>query len=341
VRVRLCLLPSLTPRATSFGSGGWALTDVGKRNNHNIPHGVAVQRDGRILATGNSLVPYWLVITAYSFATVRYDVDGSLDASFGDGGRVVARMGTSREDDAHTVLVLSDGRIVVAGTADSRQNVHCEGTFLDCLQAGRSDFSLARYLPNGQLDKSFGRNGRTGPFGLGWATTAYTAALDSHDRVLVGGFVTLSEDRSTDRVTVTRAPAIVRYNADGSLDQSFGKAGVVLLEAGGTAIAAVGVQPDAKIVAVGLLRTGKCGSCLVAIRLNADGSSDKGFADDGVFALPFRQSPVGRGIAIQNDGKLVLAGEQPLQGGQGSVIMIVRLNLDGALDTTFGTVGAR
>jgi uncharacterized delta-60 repeat protein len=298
------------------------LTDVGKRNNHNIPHGVAVQRDGRILATGNSLVPYWLVMAAYSFATVRYDVDGSLDASFGDGGRVVTRMGTSREDDAHTVLVLSDGRIVVAGTADSRQNVHCEGTFLDCLQAGRSDFSLARYLPNGQL-------------------TAYTAALDSHDRVLVGGFVTLSEDRSTDRVTVTRAPAIVRYNADGSLDQSFGKAGVVLLEAGGTAIAAVGVQPDAKIVAVGLLRTGKCGSCLVAIRLNADGSSDKGFADDGVFALPFRQSPVGRGIAIQNDGKLVLAGEQPLQGGQGSVIMIVRLNLDGALDTTFGTVGAR
>jgi uncharacterized delta-60 repeat protein len=261
VRVRLCLLPSLTPRATSFGSGGWALTDVGKRNNHNIPHGVAVQRDGRILATGNSLVPYWLVITAYSFATVRYDVDGSLDASFGDGGRVVARMGTSREDDAHTVLVLSDGRIVVAGTADSRQNVHCEGTFLDCLQAGRSDFSLARYLPNGQLDKSFGRNGRTGPFGLGWATTAYTAALDSHDRVLVGGFGTLSEDRSTDRVIVTRAPAIVRYNADGSLDQSFGQAGVVLLEAGETAIAAVAVQLDAKIVAVGLLRTGKCGSC--------------------------------------------------------------------------------
>ena len=325
---------------TSFGSSGWTLTDVGQRNNHNIPHGVAVQRDGRILATGNSLVPYWLIMTAYSFATVRYNVDGSLDNTFGERGRVITRMGTSREDDAHAVLVLPDGRIVVVGTADSTQNLHCKG--LDCLQAGRSDFSLARYLPDGQLDKSFGRNGRTGPFGLGWATTAYTAALDSHDRVLVGGFVTLSEERSNDRVHVTRAPVIVRYNTDGSLDQSFGNAGVVLLEAGGTAITTVGVQPDAKVVAFGLLRTGKCGSCLVAIRLNADGGSDKGFADDGVFALPFPQAPpVGRGIAVQEDGKLVLAGEQHLQRGQGSAITLVRLIPDGTLDTTFGAAGMR
>jgi uncharacterized delta-60 repeat protein len=326
---------------TSFGSGGWVITDVGKRNNHNIPHGVTVRRDGKILATGNSLVPYWLVMTAYSFATVRYNADGSLDGGFGEAGRVITRMGTSREDNANSVLVLSDGRTVVVGTADSTQNVHCEGSFLDCLQAGRSDFSLARYLANGQLDKSFGRNGRTGPFGLGWATTAYTAALDSHDRVLVGGFVTLSEDRSKDRFTVTRAPAIARYNVDGSLDHSFGNAGVVLLKPGGAAITAVAVQEDAKIVAVGQLRAGKCGSCLVAIRLNADGGSDKGFAEDGVFTLPFRQGPVGRGIAQQNDGKLVLLGEQPLQSGQGSAMMIVRMNLDGALDPTFGTAGTR
>jgi uncharacterized delta-60 repeat protein len=312
---------------TSFGRGGWTLTDVGQRDDHDIAKSVVVQPDGRILVTGQSNVPYWLIMRAYSFATVRYNVDGSLDNSFGDGGRVITRMGVSREDDGCAVLILPGGKIVVAGAADS--------------SSGRPDFALARYLPNGQLDRSFGRSGKSGPFGLGLASYAYSAALDAHQRVVVGGFVTLSEDH-----LVSQAPVLVRYNIDGSLDQSFGNGGVVVLQAGGYLgeIEAVAVQPDAKIIGLGLLRGGKCtgtdGSCIAAIRLNDNGSLDKTFADDGVYILPFRPArrPFRLGVgnlAIQRDGKLVLAGQRDQS------IMFVRLNSDGTPDAMFGAAGTR
>ncbi len=295
---------------TGFGRGGWTLTDVAQRKNHNIPQGVAVQPDGKIIVTGNSLVSYWLIMTAYSFATVRYNVDGSLDNSFGDGGRVITRMGVSREDDAHAALVLPDGKIVVVGTADSDLNVHCEDdTFLvrllNCAgQAGHRDFALARYLSNGQLDKSFGRDGRAGPAGLAEASAAYTATLDAHNRVVVAGTVTLAFQRPGNRGS--QAPVLGRYNVDGGFDQSFGKGGVVQLEADGAfeGIAAVAIEPNDKVIVLGHLRRGKCNSCSAAMRLNVDGSADKAFAGDGMLTLPFDQNPFGgRSIAMQEDGK--------------------------------------
>ena len=85
-----------------------------------------------------------------------------------------------------------------------------------------------------------------------------------------------------------------------------------MLEVGGK-ITAVAVQSDAKIIAVGTLHAGKCCSCIGAIRLSAVGDPDKGFADDGVFALPFSQGPFGgHGIAIQEDGKVVIVGRRML-----------------------------
>jgi uncharacterized delta-60 repeat protein len=327
-------LPSGKPD-TNFGHDGWTLTDVGQLKNHNIPHGVAIQGDGRIVVAGNSLVPYWLIMTAYSFSTVRYDANGSVDASFGRDGRVITRMGSSREDAAQAVLATSDGKIVVVGTADTTKNVHCDGNFLDCLQAARSDFALARYLPSGQLDTSFGNGGRTGPIGVGWTSAASSAASDMDGRIVVGGSVTLSQDRATNRST--QAPAIARYGLDGKLDHSFGKGGVVLLESGGTAITAIAAMPDGKIVVGGLLHVAKCGTCLAVMRLNADGMPDVGFGRDGICVLPFHQGTLGgHGIVLQANGKLVLAGELSRYRGAGSDIMLARINADGTLDPTFG-----
>ncbi len=328
-----------------FGHGGWTSTDVGQRNNHNIPHGVAVQPDGKIIVTGNSLVPYWFIMTAYSFATVRYNLDGSLDESFGDGGRVITRMGVSREDEARVALVQPDGKIVVVGSADSDLNVHCDddpgARLLNCLgHGGRRDFALIRYLPNGHFDKSFGKDGRTGPHGIGEGSSAYHAALDTHNRVVTAGAITLVRQRPGQRGS--SAPALARYTPDGNLDTSFGNSGVVQLEADGPfgEISTIAVQADDKIVALGHLRGGKCRSCSAAMRLNADGAPDKEFGDNGTLALPFDQNPFdGRGIAIQQDGKIVLAGARKLPGNQGFAIVLIRLNSDGTPDTTFGMAG--
>jgi uncharacterized delta-60 repeat protein len=233
-------------------AGGWVLTDVGRHKNHNIAHGVVVQPDGKVIVTGNSLVPYWLIMTAYSFATVRYNTEGSLDRSFGDEGRVITRMGTSREDSANVVLLSSDGKIIVVGAADTRKNVYCEGKFLDCLQSARSDFALARYLPDGQLDRTFNTDGRIGPIGLGVDSAAYAATLDVHNRIVVAGSVTLAHQRPGSRGSF--APAIARYTNDGALDPAFGGSGVVQLEADGafTRILALAAQPDGKSLLLGI-----------------------------------------------------------------------------------------
>jgi uncharacterized delta-60 repeat protein len=327
---------------TGFAGSGWMLTDVGGRKNHNIAHSTAVQSDGKILVAGNSLVRYKLIMSAYSFATVRFSIDGSLDKSFGDDGRVITRMGTSREDDARVVLALPDGRITVVGTADTRQNVHCEGKTLDCLQAARTDFALARYLTNGKLDGAFGRNGRAGPIGLGLESAAYAATVDAQQRVIVAGTVTLAYRRPGNRGS--QAPAVARYTMSGDRDQTFGTGGVVQLQADGAfgRILALAAQADGKIIAVGHLNGGKCGSCSAAIRLNADGSPDKEFGDSGLLALPFDQNPFGgRGIALQEDGKFVLAGQRKLGGNGGYAIVVSRMNANGTPDPTFGAATAR
>jgi uncharacterized delta-60 repeat protein len=321
-----------------FAEKGWLLTDVGKRHDHNMARSVAVQLDGKIVTAGISLVPYWAIGTAYSFSAVRYNTDGSLDTNFGDGGRVITRMGASREDDASAALILRDGKIIVAGTADTYQNMDCGAGSLNCFGfAGSPDFALARYLPNGQLDRSVGQSGRTRPIGQHreGSVAAQAAALDTQDRIVAAGSANLSY-RAVGK-SASLAPVFARYDAAGNLDNTFGKDGVAELEPSGAiaGIYAIAVQSDDKIIAVGRLRVGKCGACSGAIRLSPNGSLDKGFANSGVFALPFEQNRLeGHSIAVQEDGKLMLWGERA------ATIVLIRLNSDGKPDTTFGATRA-
>lgn len=89
---------------TAFGSNGWSLTDVAK-SDHNDPRSLAVQPDGKIIASGISLVPYYLLMTAYSFATIRYNADGSVDRS----GKVEPN-GLGMDSAVNTVAVDARGR---------------------------------------------------------------------------------------------------------------------------------------------------------------------------------------------------------------------------------------
>lgn len=319
---------------TSFARQGWSLTDVGERDDHDVPYGVAVQPDGRIVVAGQSLVWQWL-LTSYSFATVRYDLDGSLDKSFGDRGRVITRMGVSREDSAVAVLLQRDGKIVVAGNADS---------WRDSDRSERRDFALARYLPDGRLDKTFGQNGKAGPIGpLGLGLLANgvcAAALDSRGRILVGGSVTVSDDRPRSQ-RIVRAATLARYESSGGLDRSFGKDGLIKLPPGDDldTICAVAADPDGKIVASGRITGRACGSCFGVMRLTPDGDVDHGFGDDGFVAVPFVRLPPasgGHSLAVQKDGKILVLGQRIYRQGEPPAIILARLNPDGTPDASFG-----
>jgi uncharacterized delta-60 repeat protein len=122
---------------TTFGGGGIVTTRVTPRETSGAM-AVAIQADGRIVAAGGTQGS-----DGERFAIVRYDVDGDLDGTFGHDGRVTTSFGARRCVVADAVAIQSDGKIVAAG-----------------IQGCRGSFALARYLPNGTLDRSFGGDGK-------------------------------------------------------------------------------------------------------------------------------------------------------------------------------------
>src|SRR5262245_22644828 len=210
---------------TSFGIRGIVTTDFG--GNFEGAWSVALQTDGKIVAAG-------LTVTnrITSFALARYTSDGTLDASFGTGGRVT----TGFPDVSATgfsVALQPDEKIVVAGWASIN---------------GGADFALARYDSTGTLDASFGTGGRVVtdfPDSQGLSLAAvFSVAVQPDGRIVAAG-----DGRLDGKYDFTLA----RYDSNGTLDASFGTGGRVITDFGGSddGAEAMALQSDGKIVAAG------------------------------------------------------------------------------------------
>src|SRR5215213_5473672 len=249
---------------------------------------------------------------------------GELDPGFAEDGKVVTSF-AARDARAYAVAIQPDGRIVVAGAADS---------------GDAGDFALARYGATGRLDRSFGSSGTvTTSLGNGYDAAA-SVALQPDGRIVAAG---LSFDARTARYGF----ALVRYNPNGSLDQSFGSGGKVTTSfEGGVARAhAVLVQPDGKIVAAGMMAPiGTFDSSFALVRYNADGSVDKSFGFGGRVVTGFgERSSFVTGVALQPDGRIVAAGSRFESGGFTGAFYgfaLARYESDGSLDRSFGVGGA-
>ena len=263
---------------TTFGIGGKVTTAIGTSND--IATSVAIQSDGKIVAAGYS----WNGSND-DFALARYNVDGSLDTSFGIGGKVTTAIGTS-EDGAFSVAIQSNGKIVAAGVSFNEDKYH---------------FALARYNVDGSLDTSFGIGGMV--------TTAIGSALSYALSVAIQGdgkIVAVGHSYNEGRSDF----ALVRYNVDGSLDTSFGLGGIVTTAIGSADSIAysVAIQGNGKIVAVGH-SWNESDSDFALARYNVDGSLDATFGIGGIVTTTFGTSEDGAfSVAIQSDGKIVAAG---------------------------------
>jgi uncharacterized delta-60 repeat protein len=276
---------------SSFGSGGEVTTDFGGSDS---AQAVVIQGDGRIVAAGLS--------GAGDFALARYTADGSLDPSFGSGGKATTDFGGF--DAASALAVQPDGRIVAAG------------------RSGSGDFALARYNADGSLDSTFGSGGKL-TTDFGGFDGALAVALQTDSKIIaVGGGGTGSDF------------ALARYNADGSPDTSFGSGGIVPTDFGGfEAATAVAIQGDGKIVATGSTFSGGFQQFVLA-RYNGDGSLDASFGSGGMVTTDFGLgSGFGGALTIQPDGKIVAAGRA------GTDFVVARYNGDGSPDPSFGTAG--
>jgi uncharacterized delta-60 repeat protein len=277
----------------TFGFDGQlrVVVDLSASSTNVYPNGIAVQPNGGLVVAVDGSGSFLL----------RLGPSGARDSRFGVNGRVVTI------DSPRAVLVQPDGKIVVAG--------------------GRTTLKIARYEADGTLDQAFGVSGivtqafATIPPGL--AAGAAGIVMQPDGKLVVVG----RADRSI---------ALLRLNSNGTLDPGFGSGGKVLTghpsgDAFGTAIA---LRADGRLAVAGSVVTLNDRAGWVTARYNADGSLDASFGGGRLVSGPLgANSQIARHIIVQGDGRPVVAGNA---GGRAAV---VRYNVNGTLDASFGTDG--
>jgi uncharacterized delta-60 repeat protein len=301
----------------SFGSGGIVTTTIGTDDAD--ANAVAIQSDGKVVAGGFFLND---TLSQNEFALVRYTTTGVRDTTFGTGGIVRTPIGT--DDEVNALAIQSDGKVVAAGTS---------------FNEGQNEFALVRYTTTGALDTTFNPTG-TMP---GIVTTAigtdddeaYALAIQPDGKLVVAGY---SNNGSQDVF------ALVRYNADGSLDTTFNPTGTmpgIVTTAIGTGDEAFALDIDlnGNLVAGGTSFNGNLGQNEFAlVRYTTTGALDTTFGLGGIVttALGTHYDQI-NSLAIDSNGNLVAAGYSDK--GNQYVFTLVRYTTTGALDMTFGTGG--
>jgi uncharacterized delta-60 repeat protein len=272
----------------------------------NVGRSLTVQPDGKILMAGLSYNG-----SDYDFSLIRLNGDGSLDASFdGDGKRIVSISGS---EIGYSVTVQPDGKILVAGSWTN-------GIV--------NDFSLTRLNADGSLDTSFDGDGTLiVPVGSGSDIGGYSVAVQPDGRILVAGYSFTGTDYDF---------SVIRLNSNGSLDTSFDGDGKLIAPVGSGSDygLSLSLQPDGKIVVAGHSNSNGFDSAFSLIRLNGDGSLDTSFDGDGKRIVPVgTSSDIGYSVTVQPDGKILMAGGSV--NGVDNDFSLIRLNVDGSLDTSF------
>ncbi len=282
----------------------------GTANGRDEGNAVAIQPDGKIVVIGSSSDSNG---TNNELLVMRYNVDGTLDTSFNDNGMVTYKRAANTSDIGAAVAIQTDGKIIAVGRS---------------INNGRVALIL-RYNSDGTPDESFNGSGVV-IFNSGSVINeANAVAIQADGKIVIVG---RSYINGTDDVL------ILRYNSDGTLDTSFHGTGIAAYNGPNYASSydsgkAVAIQPDGKIVVTGHSEDGSSYDYeLLVIRYNNDGTLDSSF--NGTGAATYGKWLSGNAIAIQPDGRIVVAGDQ----GHWA-LYVLRYNVDGTLDMKFNGSG--
>jgi uncharacterized delta-60 repeat protein len=316
----LCFVPAVAADGMldpSFGRGGLVRTHFDEWGPVAVDAAlsVVVMGDGRAVAAGYTSPN----LGSTHMTAARYLASGSLDTTFDGDGRVTVVFpfpppAFDYYAAAQAVLVQPDGKVVLVGTA-----ADFEGAF----------FALARLNADGSLDSSFGTDG-TVLTNIGSSPNATAGLLLPDGRIVAVG-----------HVGFPYSIAAARYNADGSLDPTFGGDGKVTIAPGSFKAESAVLQPDGKLVIAGTSPPGFPSGNFALARLLPDGTLDMSFGGDGVVSVDFGAIEMGRSVILLPDGRLVVAGSRTLMATPNSPvdIALARYLPDGSVDTTFGNGG--
>ncbi len=267
---------------------------------------------------------------------------GTVDSSFGINGSVRIAMdstGIFYTTYGNAMAVQQDGKILIAG---SNQN-----------SLSNDAFVVVRLNPDGTVDKTFGKNGWAETFISGGTKTdiADAIAIAPDGRIVLAGFSIINSSQA-DKF------AVARFNADGSIDSTFGNFGSISFNIPtGDSLSdyarSVAVQSDGRIILAGSskeyvytkygLNSGTTTS-MVVVRLNPDGTFDGTFGIGGETRIHYGNDSLysdARSVLLLSNGKILVAGntKQPIDLDNWSYFNVTKLDSDGTIDTTFGTNG--
>jgi uncharacterized delta-60 repeat protein len=288
---------------TTFNGGGKMTQDIFDRTA--LVKGLAVQADGKIVAAGSADDG-----SNDRFVMARFNLDGTLDRSFGFFGKVISPLGTNYSS-ANAVVIQPDGKIVAAGNSGS-------------------DFAVARFTTNGVLDPSFNGSGFVTTTMAQSGNTANAIALQSDGKIVVAG---LGFNGANDDF------AIARYNTNGTLDTSFDGDGKVItaIDTGEDVATGVKIQADGKIVAAGYAIVGGAVD-FAATRYATNGALDTSFGSFGRVATVLGSGgAIGTAMDIQPDEKILVAGYTST--GSDLNLGLARYATNGLLDPSFNGTG--
>lgn len=295
----------------SFGNAGIVSTHFGFGDD--FLNDLAIGDDDSIVAVGRAFGG-----VNDDLAVARYHSDGSLDLAFGSNGLVRTDLqpgSPNTYDNGNALLLQTDGKIVVVGET----HTNCKNI-------------LARYLPDGQLDKSFGTAG------TGIVIIRFSG---NHDTLNAVAFSTSGQIITAGTIADGRDFAATRLSKDGILDTTIGVNGIVILNMGAVdKVSSVGVRPDGKILISGY--TGSTtNQSMIALQLLPSGALDTGWASGGSRIVKLDSSKAGldriHRAELLPDGSLLAVG----QAREGNYLFsaVLRLTAEGSLDSGFGSGG--
>jgi len=283
---------------TSYGNGGLVNTPVEVSNA--IGKKLILQSDGKAVIGGVHING-----SSVDWEIARYNTDGSIDTSFGTNGIVTHGFAFGSGIDGG-VGIQSSGKITAAGGQ---------------VPAG---ILIGRFNPDGSVDTTFGTNGFTStPISNASHVVPFAQKVQPNDKIIVVGYAGFNNDSNSDLL-------LVRYNSDGSIDQTFGTGGIVLANypaAQYHQTYAVALQSDGKIIVFGSLG-GVGGDPLVLYRFNSDGSLDTTFGNNGIVYDHFGSFDFPHDIVVQSDGKIVVSGAFDNGSFSNKTTFVIRYNSD-------------
>lgn len=303
----------------SFGGDGLVVTrfsDNYAQAYEEVVESLVIQPDGKVVAAGTLRDPSQSrYILSNRIALARYNADGSLDSDFGTNGLVESNFGNELNA-AMIVAQQSDGKFVIGGYTG----------FVSEDYQTRRDFMVARYNTDGTLDTTFGQEGKTTTDFEGKDDVVTAMVLRPDDSILVVGYSSTADSMRRSVI------ALAQFEANGAPDFSFqedGKATYNLPAGDDVSITDIALQSDGAFLISGYTFTPNRS---ILQRYLPDGSIDSTFGSGGTLFLDTDGYVASaQAIALQQDGKVVVAGDRTTEQGGGnppSDIVVRRFQAD-------------